>query len=186
MSVALLQPFVPGIPMSASLLVGRDAQTWLIGIGIQRVVIRKERFEYQGGSLPASSREAESQVRMAVESIPGLRGFVGVDFIWDPERGHATIMEVNPRPTTSCVGLTRLLPSGLLAEAWLNAFDPEPGAGALLSSLAELVHGAKSLSFDARGDVIPDDRGIRRRGGDIDVAIEAQDDVRPEEVGVVV
>ena len=33
---AVLQPFVPGTPMSASFLVGPAGKAWLIGVGIQR------------------------------------------------------------------------------------------------------------------------------------------------------
>ena len=63
--------------------------------------------------MPAGCLEALPQVEPAVAAIEGLRGFVGVDFIWDPERAHATILEINPRPTTSIVALCRLLASGL-------------------------------------------------------------------------
>ncbi len=33
MPLALFQPFVRGTPMSASFLVGRDGQSWLVGHG---------------------------------------------------------------------------------------------------------------------------------------------------------
>jgi predicted ATP-grasp superfamily ATP-dependent carboligase len=155
MARALLQPFVPGVPMSASFLIDGQAQPWLIGIGIQHVSVRAGRFAYHGGTLPASCRSAEPQLRPALESIPGLRGFVGVDFIWDPGLQHATVLEINPRPTTSCVGLTRLLPPGRLAAAWLQAFERETGDAASLATLADLVHGRKRLSFDAKGDEVP-------------------------------
>ena len=79
-----------------------------------------------------------------VESIPGLRGFVGVDFLWDEARRQATVLEINPRPTTSCVGLTRLLPPGQLADAWLVAFEEPVGDAELLSGLADRVHGQQT------------------------------------------
>jgi tyramine---L-glutamate ligase len=159
MSIALLQPFVPGVPMSASFLVDGNGKAWLVGVGTQQVTVRSGRFEYQGGTVPASCRCAESEIRPAVESISGLRGFVGVDFIWDPERQHATVLEINPRPTTSCVGLTRLLPPGRLADAWLGVFERESGDPALLGSLAELVHGRNRLSFDATGECVLEESG---------------------------
>ncbi len=159
--VALLQPFVRGVPMSASFLVDHRARAWLIGVGAQHVSVRAGRFEYRGGSLPSSCRSAEPQLRPVVESIPGLRGFVGVDFLWDSARGQATVLEINPRPTTSCVGLTRLLPPGRLADAWLAAFDCEPRDVASLSSLSELVQCQAPLSFDASGGVLFD-RGVVR------------------------
>ena len=121
MPSAVLQAFVPGEPLSASFLVDSRGRAWLVGIGSQRMIIRDGCFEYHGGTIPASCRPAESQLRAAVEAITGLRGFVGVDFIWDAARQVATLIEINPRPTTSYVGLSRLLGAGRLATAWLEA-----------------------------------------------------------------
>jgi predicted ATP-grasp superfamily ATP-dependent carboligase len=145
--------------MSASFLVDGGSRAWLLGVGIQRIMVRDSRFAYQGGILPAPSRAAEAQLRPALAVIPGLRGFVGVDFVWDVDAEHATVLEINPRPTTSCVGLTRLLPPGRLAEAWLQVFEPEPADPAWLGGLAELVHCARRVGFDARGDRVTADAG---------------------------
>jgi predicted ATP-grasp superfamily ATP-dependent carboligase len=159
MSQALLQPYRAGVPMSASFLVDGRGAAWLLGVGIQRIAIQGGRFAYQGGLLPAPSRSAEPQLRPAVAAIPGLRGFVGVDFVWDPAARHATVLEINPRPTTSCVGLTRLLPPGRLAEAWLRVCEPEPADPAWFGRLAELVHGGRRVQFDARGNSVSDVEG---------------------------
>jgi predicted ATP-grasp superfamily ATP-dependent carboligase len=156
---ALLQPFVPGLPMSASFFVDREGRVWLIGIGAQRIAICDGRFEYQGGRIPAPCPGAQPQVQGAVNAVVGLRGFVGVDFIWDPSARHATILEINPRPTTSVVGLCRLLPPGHLARAWLAACGASGSDSELLAGLSELVHGQESLMFDSNGIV------ITKRGG---------------------
>ncbi len=150
---ALVQPFVSGVPMSASFLVNVHAMAWLIGVGTQQVTVHDGRFKYRGGRLPTPCPSAVPRLRAIVESIPGLQGFVGVDFLWDEARRHATILEINPRPTTSCVGLTRLLPPGQLASAWLGAFDCQWGDAELLHRLADQAHGSRSLSFDASGVV---------------------------------
>ncbi len=160
MSQALLQPFVAGVPMSASFLIDGQGRAWLLGVGVQRIAIRGDRFAYQGGRLPAPSRAAEPQLRPALGAIPGLRGYVGVDFIWDPEAEHATVLEINPRPTTSCVGLTQLLPPGRLAEAWLRVFESGPADAACFGGLAGLIHGGRRVAFDARGDRVTDDGGV--------------------------
>ncbi len=68
------------------------------------MAVREGRFVYQGGTLPARCPYALPQLKAALGAVAGLRGFVGVDFIWDTEREHATILEINPRPTTSYVG----------------------------------------------------------------------------------
>jgi predicted ATP-grasp superfamily ATP-dependent carboligase len=158
MTGALLQPFVPGTPMSATFLVDIRARAWLIGIGAQDIEVRDGCIRYRGGRLPVPCRSAESQLRPIVETIPGLRGFIGVDFLWDDVRHCATVIEINPRPTTSCVGLTRLLPPGQLADAWLDAFESRWGDAALLPGLADRVHSCRPLTFDVSGAVRFDNR----------------------------
>ncbi len=73
MPVALFQPFIPGSPMSASFLVGQEGQTWPIGVGIQRMVVREGRFHYLGGRLPAKCPDGVHQLLPAVHAITGLR-----------------------------------------------------------------------------------------------------------------
>jgi predicted ATP-grasp superfamily ATP-dependent carboligase len=159
--IALLQPFIPGTPMSASFFVGAEGDIWLIGIGIQRIAIREGRFEYRGGKLPVPCREALPQLVPAVQAIAGLCGFVGVDFIWNAQEARATILEVNPRPTTSYVGLCRLVPPGRLSRSWLAACDPAARDRDALTSLADCIHGKKAfLSFTASGEVTDEDGGI--------------------------
>ena len=48
-------------------------------------------------------------------AIPGLRGFVGVDFVLGVD-GRATVLEVNPRLTSAYVGLSARLGRNLAAE----------------------------------------------------------------------
>ncbi len=149
---ALLQPFMPGEPMSASFLVSTEGRAWLIAIGRQRMDIRNGRFEYRGGEIPVRCPDAIDQLRGALGAIEGLRGFVGIDFIWDQQRGCATILEINPRPTTSLVGLCRLLPAGRLARAWLEAFRPAHRDDEVLESLFGIVHSQNAVVFDAAGE----------------------------------
>ena len=84
-----LQPFVPGQPMSASFLVDMGGQ----GLADRdrgtaddpaRWPLRVPGRTTAGRAMPWTN----CPLRSAVESIPGLRGFVGVDFIWD-ERSSA-------------------------------------------------------------------------------------------------
>jgi len=152
MLAAILQPFLPGSPMSASFLVGENGKAYLIGIGAQRMAIRDGRFEYLGGTLPVACPGALDQLEPVLGAIAGLRGFVGIDFLWDSKRRHATVLEINPRPTTSYVGLSRLLHPGTLARAWLELYDTTNfGKPSALSSLAERVHQQRPLTFDASG-----------------------------------
>ena len=70
-------------------------------------------------------------------------------------REHATILEINPRPTTSYVGLSRLLPPGRLAAAWLGAFDPESAGAALLPGLARAGSRAGAPCPSMRPECVP-------------------------------
>ena len=113
MPEALLQPLVQGVAHSASFLVGRDGRAHLIAAGRQHIEIREDRFCYRGGTVPVPLQDAKDGPRRAIESVAGLGGFVGVDYIWDARAKRATVLEINPRPTTSYVGLARWLPPGM-------------------------------------------------------------------------
>ncbi len=141
---------ITGEPLSASFLVAADGAAHLVGIGRQRVEIRDQRFVYLGGVVPVGTIAMADEARRAIAAVEGLRGWVGVDFFWEPP-GRAVILEINPRLTTSYVGLRRLLPPGDLARAWLMAFDA-PGRLAELD-LAERVHARPPVVFDADGTV---------------------------------
>lgn len=122
----LIQPYCPGTAMSASFLVGADGGVTLLGVGWQHVDPRGGRLVYRGGRLPAPPELGQGEPRRAVEAVAGLRGFVGVDFVLNYERGPVVI-EINPRLTTSFVGLRRLYLPGELARAWLEAVEGRPG-----------------------------------------------------------
>lgn len=119
---AVLQPFLPGIPMSAAFLVLDDGRKVLVGLACQRIEREGSRFVYRGGRVLADQGDIslESLLR-TLDAVPGLRGWVGIDFLWDPESLRIAIIEVNPRLTTSYVGLRRLAAAGELAKAWYTS-----------------------------------------------------------------
>jgi predicted ATP-grasp superfamily ATP-dependent carboligase len=59
-------------------------------------------------------------------ALPGLRGFVGFDLVWHPERGPVVI-EVNPRVTCAYVGQSAARGSNIAAEILLlqQLSDPD-------------------------------------------------------------
>ncbi len=151
---SLLQPYVEGRAMSACFLVDSGDRAWPIAVGEQRIERIGCQLAYRGGKIPTMTRVDERPLAAAVEAVPGLRGFVGVDFIWDEARRRTTVLEINPRPTTSIVGLLRLLPPGHLAAAWLGACDPKFDGAALLAGLRDRVHSRRPVAFDASGDIL--------------------------------
>ncbi|MEZ6046998.1 MAG: ATP-grasp domain-containing protein [Planctomycetaceae bacterium] len=120
----LLQPYVPGVACSVSLLSvpGRDYQ---FPPGEQRIEWREE-FHYLGGKIPCCLSDraqmvldaALSQIRL---SIPGLNGYWGLDFIWNENDAESpiTLIEINPRLTTSYLGYRQLTEQNL-AQLWFG------------------------------------------------------------------
>ncbi|RLE54661.1 MAG: hypothetical protein DRJ40_10520 [Thermoprotei archaeon] len=104
---ALVQEYVPGTHMSISAIV-RDGDVTLLSLNLQFIGVNHG-FRYYGGLLPLRrfAFEATSLVRRVVEELPGLRGYVGFDVIY--HGGSLYVVEVNPRLTTSYVGLSKLL-----------------------------------------------------------------------------
>ena len=117
---ALLQPFEAGSPMSAAFLVAEDGEPLLVGLAEQHVERRDGQFAYRGGRVPADG-PIPAPVVEAVRSIPGLRGWVGVDFVRCEMSGRVVVLEINPRATTSFVGWREVAPEpGALAREWLH------------------------------------------------------------------
>lgn len=87
-------------------------------------------FQYLGGRLPLPPRlefRARRLALRAVNAVPGLLGFVGVDMLLDRSESTAPddrIVEINARLTTSYVGLRALAESNL-AEHWLRTIHGE-------------------------------------------------------------
>jgi len=68
-----------------------------------------EESEYYGGAVPFRHSMEKAALRVAeraVEGIGGLKGYVGVDMILADD--EPVVLEVNPRLTTSYVGLRRV------------------------------------------------------------------------------
>jgi predicted ATP-grasp superfamily ATP-dependent carboligase len=112
------EEFVRGPAGSASFLVRAGSKTGapgdllFLGLGRQRITGR-DRLEYRGGSIPWAPRQARAATAAARSAVLALaraggdlRGFVGVDFVVGP-RGPV-VVDINPRVTSSYLGLRRL------------------------------------------------------------------------------
>ncbi len=150
---ALLQPYVSGEPMSATFLVDKSRRSWILAMGSQKIVVSGGRFAYCGGRIPAPGPLDLGPIRAAVDSVAGLRGLVGLDFVWDARKRDVHVLEINPRPTTSVVGIVRLLAPGRLASAWLGALKSPPDH-CLLDGLADEIRTGGVIAFDAAGTIV--------------------------------
>lgn len=103
----LVQPYLPGTAASLSLLVGHDC-VCLLGSNRQRVVQVDDGFSLLGCVVNGLHAERGPLLELGqriCRAIPGLFGYVGVDLVVT-EQGPV-VLEVNPRLTTSYVGLSR-------------------------------------------------------------------------------
>jgi hypothetical protein len=100
------QDYVPGKPASVAFLVGPDSTVALAPTF--QLLSAEGRFRYEGGLVPIAADLAERAVRVgqaAITCVPGLLGYVGVDLVLGAED---FAIEINPRLTTSYVGLRAL------------------------------------------------------------------------------
>ncbi len=78
---------------------------------------------YDGGTIPFVCPVADDAVRIAeqvCDLLPGLRGWIGFDFLYSTEASPPLqLLEVNPRMTTSYLGYRKLTDSSL-AELMLG------------------------------------------------------------------
>lgn len=117
----LVQPYVPGVAASVSFLVGPNCVVPLLP-GFQHLS-DDGRFTYLGGEIPMPddlTLRAVKLARRAIDAVPGLAGYVGVDVILgDAADGRGDFaIEINPRLTTSYVGLRAMTDDNLMAKLW--------------------------------------------------------------------
>ncbi len=118
----VVQELITGVAASVSLL-STAGEALAISLNLQDVKIGtpETSSSYSGGSVPFENplrAEAFEAAEKIVKSFRDLRGYVGVDFVLTAD--EAVAIEVNPRLTTSYVGL-RSVTSFNIAQAIVNA-----------------------------------------------------------------
>ena len=136
----LVQKYASGPAASVSLLVA-DGRSTVLSLNEQRVRAGIP-FAYDGGvaSWPHPRRaEACEVAQRAVGLVPGLRGYVGVDLVIGEQT--CWLIEINPRPTTSYVGLRRVVGLNLAAAIWHACRDGSLPASVAVPPLAAFGKG---------------------------------------------
>ena len=144
------QAFHPGTSASVSLLIGPDG--WCLPLlPAEQCISADGQFRYEGGRLPLPSAWHGRAIRLAqaaVAGIAGLKGYVGVDMVLgEAADGSAdAAIEINPRLTTSYLGLRQLLMGSLLSY-WLRVLQGErpDGLSWRQGSMHFQPHGAYSM-----------------------------------------
>lgn len=108
---AVLEPWVEGEAMSLSLLCG-GGRAELLSVNRQVIVVSdggwlvEEGVEPVPAVEPALATALERLAQAVVAALPGLAGFVGIDFVRHPAHGPV-LVEVNPRVTSAYAGARR-------------------------------------------------------------------------------
>jgi predicted ATP-grasp superfamily ATP-dependent carboligase len=140
------EQYVPGLAVSVAVLCGPAGRTTLAPC--KQRISDDGRLQYLGGELPLAAGLAERAAALAaraVSALPPAIGYVGVDLVLgrEPDGAADFVIEVNPRLTTSYVGL-RAAAASNLAEVMLKIATGEA---------PDVLFSPRSLEFDPSGNV---------------------------------
>jgi predicted ATP-grasp superfamily ATP-dependent carboligase len=141
-----LEKYMPGFAASVAVLCGLQGNVVLEPC--KQRISEDGRFRYLGGELPLTAGLAERARKLAeraISAMPVAIGYVGVDVVLgrEPDGSQDAVIEVNPRLTTSYVGL-RTSAVGNLAEAMMRVAQGETRA---------VEFSSKPIEFDPSGNV---------------------------------
>lgn len=125
----IVQPFMKGIHASLSLMC-RDGRCLLLSVNEQHLIERDGNLTLRQCIVNAfDGSKWRSFSENLVRALPGLQGYVGADVLITREQ--TLLVEVNPRLTTSYVGLRKALginPAGLMMECFMRRRLPRLNA----------------------------------------------------------
>lgn len=113
----LLQTFAEGIHASVSLLIA-DSGCMPLSLNLQLMETGAP-FQYLGSRVPFNHPMRDQAMKLtvkAVQLVPGMKGYVGVDLVLADDR--VDLIEINPRITTSYIGLRRVARTNLAHAMW--------------------------------------------------------------------
>jgi predicted ATP-grasp superfamily ATP-dependent carboligase len=115
----VMQPYIHGKPRSIS-MVCADGQALLMSVNEQRMAVFDNQLHYLGSTVSGvdgMQREARALAEQVMAAVPGLWGYVGIDFIMGTD--GPVVLEVNPRITVSHAGMRQSVghnPARLVVE----------------------------------------------------------------------
>ena len=116
-----LERFMPGMAASVAVLCGPSQRVPLAPC--RQRLSDDGRLRYLGGELPLAKGLAERAMQLAdraIAAMPATIGYVGVDLVLgrDPHGSEDAVIEINPRLTTSYVGLRAAARTNLAEAMW--------------------------------------------------------------------
>lgn len=119
----VVQPYQKGIAASIAMLC-KEGKAWLLSCNEQIIHYAKEKLSLKGVIINGMVDDwivFEQLAQKIADAMPNLRGFIGVDVIVD--KTNIYVVEINPRLTTSYVGLRLAMnsnPAKLVLDCLLN------------------------------------------------------------------
>ena len=120
------QAYQSGIAASFCMLC-RDGQAWLLSVNQQHVSMQDDGFVLHGISVNGLSQywsRFETLARKMAKMLPDALAYVGVDVIIDTQKDALYVIDINPRLTSSYVGLREAMacnPAELILSCVLSA-----------------------------------------------------------------
>jgi tyramine---L-glutamate ligase len=141
-----LERYMPGMAASVAVLCGPSGHLTLAPC--RQRLSEDGRLRYLGGELPLTAGLAERATALAdkaLAAMPAATGYIGVDLVLgrEPDGSEDVVIEINPRLTTSYVGL-RAAATSNLAEAMCLVAQAETH---------RVEFSSRAIEFDAGGNV---------------------------------
>ena len=144
----IVQPYIEGDVCSVCLISdGKEALP--ISLNKQIVEIDENGGEYLGGYVPYEHPLKDNvfeYAKKACEYVPGLKGFIGIDFIIEDE--YIYLLEINSRFTTSYVGLQKIININI-AKTIIDLIDKKIS-----------VDGIGEITYSSKASFYKNDDGI--------------------------
>lgn len=122
----LIQPLLAGQAISLSCLF-KQGRGWLLCRNQQQVAVKHQCFSLRAclvnADYPRLDFYQDLVDRIAI-AMPGLWGYIGIDIIETPDQGPL-ILEINPRLTTSYVGIRRAIGINVVEQVF-RLLDGDP------------------------------------------------------------
>ena len=144
----IIQPYIEGDVCSVC-LISEGKQALPISLNKQIVKIDENGGEYLGGYVPYEHPLKDKifkYAKKACEFVPGLKGFIGVDFVIEDD--YIYLLEINSRFTTSYVGLQKIININI-AKTIIDLMDNEIS-----------VEDIGEISYSSKASFCKNDEGI--------------------------
>lgn len=155
----ILQEYVKGTDLSAS-FISQENRLTILSINSQNVKLNGDRLSYLGGMTPAdNSEDIKREFIKLTEKLDltAFKGYFGIDFI-RKSSGKLYLIEINPRLTTSYIGIRRITKANPMLLLIHPDTDPEDVIDSNYTWISEFFHlklkymGSDDL-FDLCGDL---------------------------------